>query len=418
MVADINGIMRWANDNYRDMTGLDVRMWMNKDTGEISRNGYIHLHGNTDLMYNDVNKTGCCVTRIIDFPKIKNVTTTALPYKHDNKLDLIMYFLALPNTDKNLIDLENINISEDDFIVKNHKMKAIYSKAHQVAPYDASILITGESGTGKDKLAEYIHKKSLRKGKFVHINCGAIPEQLFESNMFGYEPGAFTGALKGGYEGFIMQASGGTLFLDEIGDMPIDLQTKLLTFLEHKQFIKVGGENTLDSDTRVIAATNKDLRDLVDKGSFREDLFYRLATVELELPALRERIDEIPDFIDFFSHLFNARYKKNVFFDDESIKMLSVCDWRGNIRELKHTVEKVVLLSPQSHINPDLILSECGSLSRKIAKTNDTLKKKLGEYEKSLIKSAIENTRTLLDASNFLSIDLSTLTRKRQKYKI
>ncbi len=306
----------------------------------------------------------------------------------------------------------------DGFVVECGIMRKIYSKAAHVAPYNVSVLITGESGTGKDKLAYFIHNESRMSGSFIHINCSAIPEQLFESKMFGYEQGAFTGALKGGYEGFIEQSAGGTLFLDEIGDMPLELQSKLLTFLEHKQFVKIGGKKTLSADVRIIAATNKAIKTQIENAFFREDLYYRLSTVEIELPPLKDRKEEIPHFINYFCKVYNNKYEKNVFFDRESVELLTAYEWFGNIRELRHVVEKLVLLSPVPCIRPDYIYSECGITALKGEKIRDSLKYRLEQYEKELIKDALQKSRTLLDAAGKLCIDLSTLTRKRRKYGI
>lgn len=309
------------------------------------------------------------------------------------------------------------NLSEK-FIVECRKMREIYAKAAQISPYNVPVMITGESGTGKDKLADYIHQSSFRSGRFVHINCSAIPEQLFESKMFGYEAGSFTGALNNGHEGFIEQAEAGTLFLDEIGDMPLELQSKLLTFLEHRKYMKVGGKKVLNADVRIIAATNKKLHKLIKKDLFREDLYYRLSTVEIEIPALKERKKEIPHFIDYFCNMFNERYNKNIHFDDEAVEMLRNHDWNGNIRELKHVVEKLVLLSVSETISTDFIRSECRAVFSCTLDEEKPLKDMLDEYEKKLIEAALQSSRTLADTAKSLGIDLSTLTRKRQKYKI
>ena len=216
--------------------------------------------------------------------------------------------------------------------------------ARQIAPADTSVMLTGESGTGKEVFARGIHEFSGRKGLFVPVNCSAIPNELFESEFFGYAPGAFTGASKGGKPGLFELASGGTIFLDEIGDMPVFFQSKLLRVLQEREVIRVGGVRPVRLDVRIISATNRPLKEMMQAGLFREDLFYRLNVVEIDLPPLRERKEDIPLLLYHFNKAFAEKNRQPAKpFSEAAIRALSNYEWPGNIRELMNVVENMVV---------------------------------------------------------------------------
>ncbi|MGE5446694.1 MAG: sigma-54-dependent transcriptional regulator [Ignavibacteriales bacterium] len=242
---------------------------------------------------------------------------------------------------------------------KSPAMLKIYKTIGRVAEKDLTILITGESGTGKELVARRIHFDSRRRDeKFVAVNIAAIPKELLESELFGYEKGAFTGAAirkQGRFE----DAHRGTLLLDEIGDMPIELQTKLLRVLEEKQFYRLGGEKPVEVDVRVIASTNKDLGKEVEKGTFRKDLYYRINTITIELPPLRERKEDIPLLVEHFVQKYAERLdagKRMIILSDEANQMLLEYNWPGNIRELENTIKRLLVLSSHTVITPDVLL--------------------------------------------------------------
>lgn len=223
------------------------------------------------------------------------------------------------------------------------KMKNIIETIEQVAPTRTTVLITGESGTGKELVAQAIHQCSGRTGKFVPVHCSALPDNLIESELFGHERGAFTGAVemrKGRFE----LAEGGTIFLDEIGEIPLHIQVKLLRVLESRSFERIGGSETIVTDARVVAATNRDLKKMVEEGTFREDLFYRLDVVSLEIPPLRERKEDIPLLVKHYLDVFNKENSKDIGITETAMASLCAYAWPGNIRELRNCVERMVVL--------------------------------------------------------------------------
>lgn len=229
--------------------------------------------------------------------------------------------------------------------------------ARRIAPTEAITLIRGESGVGKELFAQGIHRASKRShGPFVALNCGAIPAALFESDLFGYAPGAFTGANPKGQEGKLEMARGGTLFLDEIGDLPLESQVKLLRFLEDRQFFRVGGNAPLTADVRILAATNRPLEEMVEQGTFRDDLFWRLNVVSLTLPPLRERREDIPELLELYIQEFSLRHGRQIEqVDPLVIHLLMEHPWPGNVRELRNTVERLVVLAWDGIIKPSLL---------------------------------------------------------------
>ena len=231
-------------------------------------------------------------------------------------------------------------------------MQEVFELLERIGSNDVTVLITGESGTGKELVAQALHRQSLRKSNpFVKINCAALPENLIESELFGYEKGAFTGAFQR-KPGKFEIANHGTIFLDEIGEMNLSTQVKLLRVLQEREFVRVGGIQTLRVDTRVIAATNKDLFQCIALGTFREDLFYRLNVINIRLPSLKERLADIPELVDFFSRRYHAKFNKEYKpFSKRFMGKLMQYSWPGNVRELQNLIEKVVVLNDESVID-------------------------------------------------------------------
>jgi two-component system response regulator AtoC len=301
----------------------------------------------------------------------------------------------------------------ENIIAKSSKMQRVIEVIRVVAKSNATILITGESGTGKELVARAIHSQSDRRSKpFVAVSCAALPESLLESELFGHEKGSFTGAhaqKKGKFE----FANGGTLFLDEIGEMSANIQVHLLRVLEEKEFTRVGGNEPIRVDVRVISATNRDLRKAIENQEFREDLYYRLNVVNIELPPLRERKEDIPLLAEHFLHKFAVENRKEVTaFSPEVIKSLLAYDWPGNIRELENAIERAIILSRNSSITtadlPQENVSLVGSAS---------IGKNLKEVEKIHILNVLRETgENYSEAARILGVSRMTLYNKAKEY--
>lgn len=253
----------------------------------------------------------------------------------------------------------NLDSNIKDIVVVSDKMKKIISQLDKVAPTDGTILLYGESGVGKDVIANYVHKISARRDEpFIPINCAAIPSELMESEFFGYEKGAFTGAKSTGKMGLFEIANKGTLFLDEIGELPLEMQAKFLRVIETGMFTRVGGHKQIKTDVRLIAATNRDLRQMIHEKKFREDLYFRLNVLAFVIPPLRERTEAIEDFVYLFLSRYNKKYNKNLVISPETMKRLKTYHWNGNVRELKNVIERMVLISDDTLDDLDFFSSE------------------------------------------------------------
>ncbi|GAB4486260.1 MAG: sigma-54-dependent Fis family transcriptional regulator [Thermodesulfovibrionales bacterium] len=309
----------------------------------------------------------------------------------------------------------------ENIIGQSDRMQEVFEAVHRVAPSRANVMLRGESGTGKELIAKALHYMSPRaKNPFVKFNCASIPEGLLESELFGHEKGAFTGATamrKGRFE----LADTGTIFLDEIGDLPLTLQPKILRVLQEKEFERVGGEKTIKVDVRLIAATSRDLEKLVSEGRFREDLYYRLNVVPLSLPPLRERKVDIPVLTDFFLAKYNRENAKAVKMSGEALAVFMDYDWPGNVRELENTVERLVVMSASKTITrADLPLNiRDVSLRTASAHANGALPAAIGDIEKAKILEALERTGWVqAKAARLLGITARQIGYKMKRYGI
>ena len=297
---------------------------------------------------------------------------------------------------------------------KSKAIRNLIDIVEKISKTDSTVLILGESGTGKSLIAKIIHYESHRKDKpFITVNCASIPENLLEAELFGYEKGAFTGAYKS-KKGKFELAQGGTIFLDEIGDMPLSIQPKILRVIQEKEFEPLGSEKTIKVDVRIIAATNKDLKKLVEEGKFREDLYYRLNVIPVYIPPLRERREDIPILIEYYLNEFNKKYGKNVRISKEAMKILLDYDYPGNVRELANIVERLVILN-------DKVVDK-GSLYFLISNNKEEekeLPKLIEETEKQRIIEALEKTGYVKSrAAKLLGYTLRQLDYRIKKYGI
>lgn len=324
-----------------------------------------------------------------------------------------------------LSELKLRELENNTIVAESSQMKQILQKSLKLANIGASnILILGGSGTGKGLLAKSIHKNSNRReNPFVEINCAAIPETLLEAELFGFEKGSFSGAAETGKVGLFELAQGGTLFLDEIGDMPINLQTKLLKYLDDKKFRRLGGTQSINVECATIAATNRDLKDRVRNNLFREDLFYRLSSFTLEIPSLSERRDDIPGLVRFYLDKYNKKYGRSAHISSRTVTQLQNYSFPGNVRELKSIIENVVVLSEDTKVDAFLLASIENSqhplppaLHLPTSSTGIDLTATLNEVEKHLLNEAKKNCTTTRQMSTYLKICQSTVVRKLQKH--
>jgi len=307
-----------------------------------------------------------------------------------------------------------------DFVVASQAMYDVCSLVERVGKTDATILFYGETGVGKDRLVEEVHKISARhnKGVLVKINCGAIPESLLESELFGYEAGAFTGAKKEGKIGLFELADGGTIFLDEVECLPLSLQPKLLRALQDFTIVRVGGTTPKKVDVRVVCATNMDLKEMVAKNQFRADLYYRLNVVSVAVPPLRERKEDIPHLVNFFINHFNQKYKKKKYITQKTLELLMSYAWPGNVREMANVIERLSVVTDKMQIDPEDLPHEIrGDLGSLDIDRDIPLKQYLEEKEIAFIRSAIKKFGSARKAAAALKIDHSTITRKLQRYE-
>lgn len=304
----------------------------------------------------------------------------------------------------------------DAIIGNSNEIREAIAIAKKVAPSEAGILLLGETGTGKEVFARAIHTGSNRNTKiFQALNCSALSKELLESELFGYKAGAFTGADKE-KKGLIQEADGGTLFLDEIGDMPADLQAKLLRVLENHSFIKVGDTKPTDADVRIIAATNRDLEQDVKEGRFREDLFYRLNVISIVLPALRDRKKDIPVLADHFMKIFAAKANRLISgMSKDFLEHLQLHSWKGNIRELKNIMERAVILAN----GPVLTVANLPLDLQTIDPEDNQDNFELAYAEKTHIRKVLKHTGgNKTEAAKLLGIGITTLYRKIEEYKL
>lgn len=304
-----------------------------------------------------------------------------------------------------------------DIATNNYEMKSLISRAKEFSKVDSTILITGETGSGKELMSQSIHNFSKRKdGPFVAVNCAAIPESLLESELFGYEEGAFTGARRNGKKGFFELAHGGTLFLDEIGEIPLRLQAHLLRVLQQKVIVRVGGDRVIPTDVRIIAATHKDLDEAVRNGNFRRDLYYRINVLRLKIPPLRERTEDIALLVEKIADRKCVELGKDYLeFEDDVISIFKKYSWKGNIRELENIIETLIIMTREQKVKIEEVLKIFPEFNNKSTALTGTL----DEIEKNAILTTLKKNKNNKEKTcKQLGISETTLWRRLKKYKI
>lgn len=361
-------------------------------------------------IFNENNEIILVVTNVRDISELENLKS-----EMDKSDRLLKQYVSQIEEFKAQMVKDNVIIGKDP------RMISLLQNAKRVAQTDTTVLLLGETGSGKEEIARYIYKNSLRaSGAYIKVNCGAIPENLLESEFFGYEDGAFTGAKKGGKMGLFELANDGTIFLDEVSEIPLNMQVKLLRVLQEGTITKIGGDKELKIDVRIIAATNKDLEKMVKEGTFREDLYYRLNVIPIIIPPIRERKGDIILFVKHFMDKYNNKYSVNKKIDSEIMDVFYNYSWPGNVRQMKNVIERMVLLNDESQLTikdvPEDILKtrEKTSINKFEAVT---LKEAVAALEYEMITKAYEKYENVRDAAKSLGIDASTLVRKRQRYE-
>lgn len=432
-ITDGSGNVLRMNSACEKLDGVKKENIIGKNMDELVRTS---MYSNSVAL--QVLEQGQRITVIQKVNNGKEVVSTGTPVFKDGKISMVVVNVRdvtelnnLKNqlkkandiSEKISFELETLRMQQMDtgnMILDSPAMKKIAQLALKVAKVSSTVLIEGESGVGKGVISKFIHNNSSRKeGPFIKIECSSIPENLLESELFGYEKGAFTGAERTGKIGLVELANGGTLFLDEIGEIPLNTQVKLLRLIQDREFLKIGGKTPIAVDIRIIAATNKDLRKLVAEKKFREDLFYRLNVIPVYIPPLRERKEALGSMILKNIEQFNEKYKMDKELDPEALKKLMNYKWPGNVRELENIMEMLVVTStgriidiydlPANIKESDEILSIAyGSSFKGI----------MDDYEKKILLKAMEESSNTQEMSKILDIDSSTIRRKLKKHNI
>ena len=435
-ISSREGTTLYVNRHWEAMSGILASKVIGKNVRNLIDEGVF-----TRIVNPEVVATGK-KAMIVQELNGRNVVINGHPvFDEDGHVDIVITFVrditAFDNLKKEImqqkelisiyqqqiaaIDPEDAFQKDGIVVVSRHSLD-LYQKIITIAPSDASVLILGETGVGKDVVAKQIHRNSLRaKNRFLKVDCSSISEGLIESELFGYRAGAFSGASSKGAKGYFEQASGGTLFLDEIGELPLPMQTRLLRAINDHEIIRVGSTETIPVDVRIIAATNRDLKDGVKKGTFRSDLYYRLKVAVLDIKSIRDRKDDILPLIKVFLKQLNAQYGKNISFTNCAEQKLFDYSWPGNVREIKNMIHSIVVMSQKSTLKACDLPAEFAS----IMKCNDansmlfsldvgkkSLKSILESIERDIINDTIKTYGSIGKAADILQVNRSTIFRK------
>ncbi len=416
----------YVNEAYEKLSGNTKEKFIGKTIYQVLDEKLIDESGTLLAIK---NKKSISIQQKLGNNKIALITSSPI-INAENEIDYIITVVRditeimklrekILEREREIQKLKSQKNIDASFIYKDHETEVLLEQAKKVAKYESTILITGETGTGKGAMAEYIHKTSSRSDKkLIQLNCASIPANLMESELFGYEKGAFTGARDSGKVGIFEQAHRGTLFLDEIGELPLTMQSKLLTVLQDKQIRKVGSNSEIDVDVRIITATNRDLISMIEKGKFREDLYYRLNVVPIHILPLRERREDILALTREFLREINEKYNINVDIDSEAFEIMYHYDWPGNVRELKNLIERLFVFAKNDLItkedlpNSMIINTPIKANLKDIMPLNEAISK----LESEFIIKAFEKMGNVRDAARLLGIHPSTFVRKRQRY--
>ena len=429
-ITDGNGVVLRMNTAYERLTGIKAEEVVGKNMKNLIDVGYYdqsvtllvmekkerititqNIKGNHEYLvtgnpiFDNEGKLFRVVTNVRDITELARLQAQIKKSKERT----LQYQTELSH-------LRSIQMNTSDIIFRSQSMEKVVATARKIANVDSTVLITGESGTGKELVAKLIHGDGKGVDKpFIKINCAALPENLLESELFGYEKGAFTGAGKEGKPGLFELAHNGTLFLDEIGDMPPALQVKILRALQEREIMRVGGTKPISINVRIIAATHRDLTKMVECGTFRDDLYYRLMVVPIHLPPLRSRREDIPMLIWHFLDKYNKKFSYNKSFSAAVFDKLTEYEWKGNVREMENIIERMVVTSNEDELSveylPEYIRKKIVSPTK-----NMTMKDVLDKTEANLLAAAYQEYLSWERVAVELGIDRATAYRKARKY--
>ncbi|MHB8919377.1 MAG: sigma 54-interacting transcriptional regulator [Desulfocucumaceae bacterium] len=435
-ITDQNGTTLRVNDAIERITGLPRDVCIGRNMREMELDGTVdesvtmkvlREKKSASLVQNVSTGKQNIVTGNPVFDDRGNIIYVVTNVRDVSELSLLKENLIrekdLANRYKNEVNELRLKlIQQEDVVARSKLMKNVLDMVSMVSSVDSTVLITGESGVGKDVVARMLHLLSPRneQGRFVTINCGAIPANLLESELFGYEKGAFTGANREGKPGLFEMAHRGTLFLDEVSELPLEMQVKLLRFLQDQEIMRIGGLQSSKVNVRLIAATNKDLSRLIREGKFREDLYYRLNVVPIDIPPLRERIEDISALISHYLHIFNNRFKARKVMDSKTVDQLIFYSWPGNVRELINIVERLVIttrgdLITAADLPENIKTAVRGAGVESGHREIMPLKKALDRYEREIIAAAMEVCGSTRKAARVLEISQSSVSRRLRK---
>lgn len=443
VICDVKGKIIYQNQAFENLTGLKVEELVGRFLQDLIEEGI--LDQSVSLKVLETNKPETIIQKFNtgkvalvsgvpirdEYGEIKKVVSNIRDLAKLNQLEekIIELEQKKQRVNQELEELQGRKNLKDSIIAHDENMKQVVDRALRVAQIDSAVLIQGESGVGKEGLVNLIHQYSNRNEKsLIKINCGAIPAQLLESELFGYESGSFTGANQKGKKGILEMASGGTVFFDEISEMPLSLQVKLLRVLQEYEIVRIGGVEPIKIDVRIIAATNRNLEQEVVKGTFRKDLYYRINIIPIYVPKLQDRKDDIIPLVYHFLNEIKSKYGISRAFSDESLYLFKNYPWPGNVRELKNLVERVCLMINKPLIEVHDIKNEMQFVSgsnlnnhkaeQPVRDQTEPLKESIKEYEINIIQNTISKFSSIRMAAKALQIDQSTLVRKIKKYNI
>ena len=435
-ITDGEGNTLLLNDESCKTGGLTREETVGKNMRQLETQGFIEESVSLEVM-----KSGKEEAMIQNLGDGDKVYVTGVPLFEKDDIDIII------NTERNITETLTLKklleknskvtakIREEieylrkqsstalgNMVAEDEETKRLAEKAARVAKLDTTVLLTGESGTGKEVFANFIYSNSGRVGRpFIKVNCAAIPENLMESELFGYVGGAFSGADKNGKMGLFEIANHGTLFLDEVGEIPIHLQSKLLRAIQEKEIMRVGGTKTIPVNIRFIAATNRDLKESVARGDFREDLYYRLNVMPIELLPLKGRKKDIKVLAAHFVSKYNKSYKMDKKISNEAMSVLPEFDWPGNIRELENVIERIMISFDDNIITKAQVERAMGVMTESVGMDLSNLEGKtmtelMDEYEKYILESMLAKYKRASEVGRALGMNKSTLSRRMKKY--